>query len=154
VRSTSWWFERPNGPLRIGVLLLVATAATAVAITFPRLLGEVGDDAAKNSAQSYVDREVAGGNGLVADQQAVYAARALIPADATYHVAVAADYKGGDELTQGHVASYFRYFLMPRRPEESAPWVVCYGCDIAEYGPDAEVLWRGEENLAIVRVHS
>jgi hypothetical protein len=29
------------------------------------------------------------------------AARALIPADASYHVAVAPGYEGGDELTQG-----------------------------------------------------
>jgi hypothetical protein len=146
VRSASWWTERPNGHLRIGVLLLVATTAIAVVVTYPRLLREGGDDAAKNSAQTYVDREVAGGNGLVADQQALYAARALIPPDATYHLAIAADYTGGDELTQGHVASC--------RPEERAPWVVCYGCDLADYGSAAEVLWRGDEDISIVRVGS
>jgi hypothetical protein len=154
VRSASWWTERPNGHLRIGVLLLVATTAIAVVVTYPRLLREGGNDAAKNSAQTYVDREVAGGNGLVADQQALYAARALIPPEATYHLAIAADYTGGDELTQGHVASYFRYFLVPRRPEERAPWVVCYGCDLADYGSAAEVLWRGDEDVSIVRVGS
>ena len=136
------------------MLLLVATTAIAVVVTYPRLIREEDDDAAKNSAQTYVDREVAGGNGLVAEQGAVYAARALIPSDATYHVAIAADYAGGDELTQGHVASYFRYFLVPRRPEESAPWVVCYGCDLSEHGADAEVVWRGEEDVSIVRVRS
>jgi hypothetical protein len=155
VRSASWWIEWPTGPIRIGVLFLVAAAAIAVLVTYPGLVREAGDEAGTNSAQSYTDREIAGGNGLVVDQEAVYAARALIPSDATYHVAVAPDYVGESELTQGHVASYFRYFLMPRRPAESAPWVVCYGCDLAEYGPDAEVLWRGtEEDVSIVRVPS
>ena len=154
MRSSSWWTEWPTGPIRIGVVFLVATAAIAVVITYPSLVREAGDEASTNSAQTYIDRAVAGGNGLVANQQAVFAARALIPADATYHVAIAPDYTGGDELTQAHVASYFRYFLVPRRPAESAPWVVCYGCDLAEYGPHAEVLWHGDDDISIVHVPS
>jgi hypothetical protein len=154
VRSSSWWIEWPTGPIRISVVFLVATAAIAVVVTYPGLVRESGDEASTNSAQTYIDRAVAGGNGLVADQEAVYAARALIPTDAAYHVAIAPDYTGGDELTQAHVASYFRYFLVPRRPAESAPWIVCYGCDLAEYGPDAEVLWRGDDNVSIVHVPS
>jgi hypothetical protein len=136
------------------VLFLVATAAIAAAVTYPGLVRELRDDAVTDSAQSYTDREIAGGNGIVADQEAVYAARGLIPSDATYHVAIAPDYEGESELTQGHVASYFRYFLIPRRPVEGgAAWVICYGCDLTEYGPDAEVFWRGSgEDVSIVRV--
>jgi hypothetical protein len=156
VRSASWWLEWPTGPIRVGVIFLVATAAIAAVIAYPGLVRDLGDDAAKDSAQSYTDREIAGGNGLVVDQEAVYAARGLIPSDATYHVAVAPDYKGESELTQGHVASYYRYFLIPRRPVEGgAPWVICYGCDLTAYGPDAEVVWRGTgEDVSIVRVRS
>ena len=154
MRSVSWWTEWPTGVIRTVVALLVGSVAIAVVVTYPGLVREAGEEADTNSAQAYVDREVAGGNGLVADQQALYAARALIPTDATYHVAIASDYEGGDELTQGHAASYFRYALMPRRPEEGAPWVVCYGCDLAEYGPRAEVLWRGDEDISIVHVSS
>ncbi len=138
------------------MLFLVATAAIAAAVTYPGLVRELRDDATKDSAQSYTDREIAGGNGIVADQEAVYAARGLIPSGATYHVAIAPDYEGESELTQGHVASYFRYFLIPRRPVEGgAAWVICYGCDLTEYGPDAEVLWRGSgEDVSIVRLRS
>ena len=138
----------------MGVVFLVATATIVVVLAYPGLLREAGDEASANSAQAWVDRAVAGGNGIVANQQAVYAARALIPADAAYHVAIASDYTGGDELTQDHLASYFRYFLLPRRPEEVAAWIVCYGCDLAEYGPDAEVLWRGDDDISIVHVPS
>ena len=155
MRSASWWIEWPVGPVRVGVVFLVAVVGMAVAVTYPELVREAGEEADTNSAQAYVDREIAGGNGLVASQQAVLAARALIPADASYHVAVAPDYEGGDELTEGHVASYLRYFLMPRRPGEGGvPWVICYGCDMTEYGPDADVVWRGEDDISIVHVPS
>jgi hypothetical protein len=136
------------------VAFLVAVATIAAVVTYPALVRDADDEASTNSAQAWVDRAVAGGNGIVANQQAVYAALELIPADEAYHVAIAPGYTGGDELTQDHVASYFRYVLMPRRPEEGAAWVVCYGCDLAEYGPDAEVLWRGDDDISIVHVPS
>jgi hypothetical protein len=153
MRSASWWIEWPTGPIRIGVLFLVVTTAIAAVVAYPGVLGDLGDTAARNSTQSYSDREIAGGNGIVVDQAAVYEAQALIPKDATYHVAVGPGYVG-EELTRDHVASYYRYFLLPRRPAEVAPWVICYGCDLSEYGPDADVLWRGDEDISIVRVLS
>lgn len=153
MRSASWWIEWPTGPIRIGVLLLLATTVVAVVAAYPGVLRDLGDEAERNSAQSYSDREIAGGNGIVVEQAAVYEALALIPEDASYHVAVGPDYVG-EELTRDHVAGYYRYFLMPRRPAEAAPWVICYGCDLAEYGPDADVLWRGDEDVSIVRVPS
>ncbi len=156
MRRASSWTEWPTGPIRIGVLLLVATATASVVVGYSRLLRELGDDASRNSALSYADRDIAGGNGLVVDQAVVYAARGLIPSTAPYHVVVGQDYKSKSALTQGHVAGYIRYFLMPRRPVEGgAAWVVCYGCDLTEYGPDAEVVWReAEEDISIVRVRS
>jgi len=152
VPERAWWIEWPAGVIRIGVLFLVATAVVAVVIRFPTVVRDSDRDADRNSALSYSDREIAGGNGLVADQTAVYAARTLIPADATYHVAVSPDYEGGIDLTRDNVAGYYRYFLLPRRPAEEAPWIVCYGCDVAAYGPGAEVIWQGDEDISIVRV--
>ena len=151
MRSASWWIEWPNGPIRVGVLFLVATAVIAVAVSYPHVLRELGDDAAANSALSYSDREIAGGNGIVVDQSAVYAARSLIPRDASYHVAIGPDYTGL-ALTREHVASYYRYFLMPRRPAESASWIVCYGCDRSAYGDGAEVVWCDGDSLSILKV--
>ena len=151
MRSASWWTEWPDGPIRTGVVFLVATAVIAIAIVYPQVLRELGREASENSAQSYDDREIAGGNGIVVDQAAVYAARALIPEGATYHVAVGDDYVGAT-LTRDHVASYLRYFLMPRRPAEAANWVVCYGCERSEYGDRADVLWTDGDDLSIVRV--
>lgn len=139
------------GAARLGVVALVAIAVIAVIVSYPFVLGDIGDEASTSGSLSFSDREIAGGNGIVVDQAVVYAARALIPDDESYHVAVAPEYAGGGDLTRDHVASYFRYFLMPRRPVQGAGWIVCYGCDIAEYD-DAEVLWQGPENISIVRV--
>ena len=141
-----------TGAAQLGVVALVATAVIAVLVSYPFVLRDIGDEASTSGSLSFSDREIAGGNGIVVDQAAVYAARALISEDESYHVAVAPDYAGGSDLTRDHVASYYRYFLMPRRPVQGAGWIVCYGCDVAEYGDDAEVLWTGDEGISIVRV--
>ncbi len=152
MRNASWWLAWPNGPIRVGVVFLVAITTFAVVLRYPAMLREVGREASRNSALSYADREVAGGNELVADQLAVYEARGLIPPHGTYHVAVSADYGGGGDLTVPYVDSYYRYFLMPRRPAENAPWVICYGCDLGRYGSRAEVVWESDEGISIARI--
>lgn len=148
----SAWLEGHPRPIRVGVVLVVAVVLAAVVVLYPKVITDVGREADANSALSYSDRDIAGGNSVVADQSAVYAARALIPKDANYHVAVSPGYTGGSELTTGHVESYYRYFLMPRRPVDDAPWVICYDCDLIEDGRDAEIVWRGAEKISIVHV--
>jgi len=138
--------------IRVGVVFLVVVTAVASVTRFPATFNRLSDAAARGSSLSYADREIAGGNGVVDDQAAVYEARARIPPHETYHVAVGEDFEAESDLTVPYVASYFRYFLMPRRPAEGAPWIVCYGCDLAEYGDDAEVVWQNDDGIAIVRV--
>jgi len=150
--SVPWGALRTSvGVIHAGVVALVSCVAiTAVVAYFP-LVSDVGREASRNSSSSYVDREIAGGNGLVADQAAVYAAQALIPKDSTYHVAVGSDYAGGDELTRDFVTSYYGYFLMPRRSAEGAPWIICYGCELSVYGPGATVVWKDDQGISIVK---
>ena len=154
MRRASWWLEWPTGPIRVGVVFLVLVAAVSALYSYPGLLRKLGRDASRASALSFSDREVAGGNGLVVEQNAVYAARGLIPEGDSYHVAVSPDYEGESPLTARYVDSFYRYFLMPRRPAEDAPWVICYGCDLGEYGGDAQVVWRGDDEISILRVRS
>lgn len=152
MQRLSWWLEWPVGAIRVGVVFLVGVAALAVVLRFPALVREVDRDASRNSALSYADREIAGGNGLVADQTALYEARGRIPENETYHVAVSTGYEGGSDLTVPYVESYYQYFLMPRRPAEDAPWVICYGCDLEQYGSRAEVVWESDEGISIARI--
>jgi hypothetical protein len=152
VPPLSWWVEWPVGIVRTGVLFLVVATTGAVAIRYPDVLRDADREASANSALSYSDREIAGGNGLVVEQSAVYAARAIIPEGDTFHVVVDPSFEGGSDLTVPYVDSYYRYFLLPRRPAEDAPWIICYSCDLDQYGPDVEVVWEGSDNVSIARV--
>lgn len=151
MRDLSWWTEWPAGPIRVGVVLLVVLTAATAAWRFPGAMADLGREASANSALSYSDREIAGGNDVVEDQAAVYEARARIPSTATYHVAVADEFEAESPLTVPYVASYYLSFLVPRRQVEDAPWVVCYGCDLTAYGPGAEVVWTNGAGISIVR---
>lgn len=149
--SASTWLEWPRGPIRVGVVFLVTVAAVAAAVRLPGAVEGRLDAASRNDALSYADREIAGGNGLVLDQMVVYEARGRIPLDEPYHVAVGDGFDAGNDLTVPHVANFFQYFLMPRRPAEDAPWVICYGCDLAQYGNQAKVVWQNDDGISIVR---
>ena len=151
-RDLSWWIEWPAGPLRVGVVFLVLVTAVAAVIRYPGVVDELGDEASSNSRLSFTDREIAGGNGVVDDQRAVYEARARIPSDATYQVAVSDDFQADSVLTTLYVANYFEYFLMPRRPAEGAPWVICYGCDVDAYGANATEVWTNDQGISILKV--
>ncbi len=146
------WTEWPAAPIRRGVVLLVVVATLAVVVRSPATLQDFDRDASTNSSLSFADREIAGGNSVVADQSAVYQARARIPEDGTYRVAVGPEFVGGTDLTVPFVESYYLYFLMPRRPAADAPWVICYGCDLEQYGTRAQVVWESGEGIAIVRL--
>ena len=150
--TSSAWLDWPTGTIRVGVVFLVAVTVLAVVVKYPGALQDENDAATRNSELSYSDREIAGGNGLVVDQQAVYQARARIGPDETFHVVVGEGFEGGSDLTAPYVADYYRYFLMPSRPAEDADWIVCYGCDLLSYGDKARVVWRTDDDISLVRI--
>ena len=152
VRESSWWLEWPDGALRVGVVFLVAVTVVAAATGYVQDVRDLGETASRNSALSYSDREIAGGNSVLPDQSAAYEARARIPENETYHVAFGSDYAGGSPLTRPYAESFYLEFLMPRRPADDAAWVICHGCDPAEYANSAQVVWTGPEDVSIVRV--
>lgn len=78
-------------------------------------------------------------------------ARARIPDDGTFTVAVGDAREDWSELaTPGAIDSYLRYFLLPRRPDPDAPWVLCLACDRSSY-PNSTVVWTDDEGLSILR---
>ncbi len=152
MRPLSWWLEWPAGTIRVGVVFLVGAATVAGLLRLPPVVRALGDDASRNSSLSYADREVAGGNGVVVDQAALYEARARIPEDEAYHVAVDSDFAEGTDLTVPFVESYYQYFLMPRRPADDARWLICYECDLDQYGERAQVVWEDDRGISIARI--
>lgn len=152
MNSMAWWLEWPAGVIRVGVAFLVAATVVAVALRYPAVLRDAGRDATANSDLSYSDREIAGGNGLVVDQDAVYAARGLIPEDSSFRVLVDPGYPGESSLTVPFVHSFYHYFLVPRRLSDDAPWIICYGCDLSSFGSRATTVWEGDDDISIVRL--
>jgi hypothetical protein len=139
--------------LNRGGVVLVLTLATVVAsVYFAKAMFHLDDVATGNNGLSYSDREIAGGNSVIVDQQAAYEARGLIPRAAAYRVRVGSALREKTPLTTTHVESWFRYFLMPRRPSLDARWVICYGCDMSELGRSFVTLWHDESGISIGRL--
>jgi len=143
--------EWPRGIARLGVILCVAVAVVFGAVYLWRAVDRLGDDAGRKAMSNIDDREFAGGNSLVVDKRALYEARALIPEDGTYRVVAGPGVEGATELTEPYIDQFARSFLMPRRPEPDASWILCYGCDVSELGPGVEVVWENGGGIALVR---
>lgn len=143
---------RTTSPWRLAVILYVVVAVSVGLVYYVKALSHLGDTASSNSSQSFEDREIAGGNSIVVDQQAAYEARALIPEAQTYRVATGSRLREATELTEGYVGSWFTYFLMPRRPSDGARWIICYGCDPSTLGASYEVRWQDRKGISILQL--
>lgn len=144
----SSFLEWPRGIARLGVVLCVAVAVVFGVVYLVRAVDRLGDDATRNAASNFDDREFAGGNSLV-DKRALYEARALIPEDGTYRVVAGPGVEGATELTEPYIDQFARSFLMPRRPAADARWILCYGCDVSELGGRFQVVWQNGAGIAL-----
>ncbi len=141
--------EWPDGTRRLGVLACIGVLLAALAAQYPEALRQADDEASRNAALSYEDREFAGGNSVVADQGGLYEARARIPEDGTYSVSMGAPVDGWTDLTAEFTPWFARYFLLPRREDPAAPWVLCYACDPTEH-PGFETVWTGDDGISLL----
>ncbi len=141
-----------NQIARAGVVLCIALAVALGAVYLVRALSDFDEAASNNSSLSFSDREVAGGNGIVADQTAVYEAQAIIPRNARYRVVTGTAPKNATSLTLPFVESWYRYFLMPRRTAADARWIICYGCDVSKLGGRYSSVWQDDQGISIGRL--
>ena len=141
-----------NDIARGGVVLCIGLSIVFVAIYFPRALTDFHDTASNNSSLSFSDREIAGGNGIVADQEAAYQAQAIIPRNAKYRVGTDSALKNPTPLTLAFVETWYRYFLMPRRTGVDAHWIICYGCEASKLGRPYSILWQDDDGISIGRL--
>ncbi len=133
-------------------MICVALSVAFGVIYLVKAVDRLGEDAERNAALNYDDREFAGGNSVVIEKRALYEARALIPEDETYRVVTGPRLVGATSLTRDYIDQYARYFLLPLRPAGDARWIICYGCELSELGPGLEVLWRDDAGTAIGRL--
>ena len=142
----------PDGSARLCAACVAAVALALVAIEFPQAVNRLGNDAAANAALSYADREIAGGNSVVADQLLAYEASSILPRDASYRVVTGPKLTKQASLPTTSVPGWLRYFLLPRRQEDGANWVVCYGCDPTRFDSPYEPLWSDEYGISVGRL--
>jgi hypothetical protein len=135
---------------RIPVVLAIGAALVVGSVFYAKAIAHLGDRADANSALSFSDREIAGGNSIVVDQAAANEAQILIPKTQTFRVRVGPGLREPTPLTSVFVESWYRYFLMPRRPADDARWIICYGCDTSELGGYTP-RWRDDRGISIGR---
>ena len=121
-----------------------------IVLGYPDTFRDANEAARANAALDVVDRELGGGNSVVPDQGLMLEARGWIPADGTFRVAVGPRQPGWSDLTETFTETYARYFLLPRRPDPDAPWILCLACDRAAF-PGADAVWEGEDGLSLLR---
>jgi hypothetical protein len=145
--------EWPRGIARLGVASCVAIAIASVLVEWPQAIDRLHERASQQAALTFEDREFgAVGNSIVADPRALYEARELIPADGSFHVVTGSEpIEGATPLTLTGIESYATFFLLPRRPSNSARWVLCYGCEITALGSRARIVWTNGAGISIVR---
>ena len=132
----------------IGVWLALVLAV--IAVRYPDAFRAANDTARANAALDLVDRTLGGGNSVFPDQGLMLEARGRIPPDGTFQVAVGGQQPGWTDLTATYAETYARYFLLPRRAEPGAGWILCLACDRAAF-PGADAVWEGEAGLSLLR---
>lgn len=142
----------PSGVARLCVVYVASAALVLVVFELPKAIRGLGRDAAANAALSYADRDVGGGNSVIADQLLAYEARSIIPRGASYRVVIGPKVTKHATLSTASLPGWLRYFLMPRRQVDGATWVVCYGCDQAGLGGRYEALWTDEFGISVGRL--
>ena len=137
--------------VRAGVVACIVVIVALGLVYFVRAVDRLDDTASTNASMNFDDREFGGGNSLVVDKRALYAARSLIPEDGSYRVVPGPGVEGATDLTEPYIDQYARYFLMPRRPDPEAEWILCYGCDQASLERPADVVWDDGAGISILR---
>jgi hypothetical protein len=140
--------------VRVGVTVFVAVALLAAFWRTGAAMLRLGDLAGQNSRLDYADREIGGGNGVIVDQAALYEARAAIPAHASYRFLDGSHLQSATALSAPFAHVYYRAFLMPRRQDPRARWIVCFGCDLATQAPGAVTVWQDSDGISIAKAPS
>ncbi len=132
------------------IVYCVAVMLVAIAVRYPEAFRDANEQARANARLDLFDRELGGGNSVIPDQGLVVQARSRIPTDGTFTVAVGEPQSGWTDLTAPFAETYARYFLLPRRLEPDAPWILCLACDPSRY-PGAQAVWEGDDGLSLLR---
>lgn len=147
------WFSAGIATRRLVVAFCVAVILVAVVVRYPDAFGDARDTARANAALDLVDRDLGAGNSVFPDQALLVEARGLIPSDESFAVALGDPQPGWTALTAGSGEQFLRSYLLPRRLEPDARWIVCLACNRNAY-PGADAVWEGDHGMSILRRES
>jgi hypothetical protein len=139
--------------VRVGVVACIVVIVAFGLVYLVRAVDRLDDTAGTNAAMNFDDREFGGGNSLVVEKRPLYEARTLIPEDGRYRVVAGPGVEGATDLTEPYIDQYARYFLMPRRPDPNADWILCYGCDRESLERPVAVVWDNGAGISILRAN-
>lgn len=124
----------------------------AIAWLYPHAFADANRAARANARLDNIDRQLGGGNSVLPAQGIAIEARGRIPEHGTFAVAVGPRPPEWSVLAdQASLENYMRYFLLPRKMESVAPWILCFACDRSVYS-NARAVWEDSETkLAILR---
>ena len=124
----------------------------ALAWLYPHAFNDANRAARANARLDNIDRALGGGNSVLPAQAIAMEARGRSPEHGTFTVAVGPRQPGWSVLADSaSVENYMRYFLLPRKTDPDAPWILCFACDRSAY-PDATPVWEDtEQGLAILK---
>jgi len=141
--------EWPRGLARLAAASCAVVAIAVILYEVPHAVHTLGSEAHSNASLSFADREIAGGNSILVDQLAAYEARGLIPPNEPFRVVTGPNLKETTPLTLQAISPWLSYFLMPRRQQGGARWVVCYGCDPSKLGGAYQALWQDDKGISV-----
>jgi len=134
----------------VAIAVWLALALGLVVVRFPQSFADANRTARANASLDLVDRAIGGGNSVVPDQGLLLEARARIPPDETFRVALGERQTGWSDLTAPFAETFATFFLLPRRTDPDAEWILCFACERAEF-PAADAVWEGEYGLSLLR---
>jgi len=138
--------------VRGATVLCLAIAMSSVVIQLPWAIRHLDRSAEHSASLNFDDREKAAGNSIFPDTAVLDQAAGWIPRDATYRVATGPlPVKDATGLTLPYAQVFAAYYLLPRRPSPTSPWVICIGCDRSRLGK-TEVVWTDDQGSSLLRV--
>jgi hypothetical protein len=138
------------GVRQLVVLYCVAVMVVAIVLRYPDAFRFANEIARANASLDLLDREVGGGNSVIPDQRLMIEARGRIPKGETFVVSIGERQPGWTDLTAPFAETFAKYYLLPRRYDPAAPWILCFACDRTAYPGSAEV-WSGDDGVALLR---
>jgi hypothetical protein len=146
------FFGAPGALGRIVVVFCVVVVLVALAWLYPRAFADANRSARANARLDNIDRELGGGNSVLPAQAIAIEARGRIPDHGTFAVAVGSRQPGWSVLADpASLENYMRYFLLPRKTDPVAPWILCFACDPRAY-PGARAVWEDpDQRLSILK---